>query len=284
MERFVHLHVHTQYSLLDGACRIDRLVEKVRALGQPAVAVTDHGVMYGAIELYKAAKQAGVKPIIGCEVYVAPRTRFDKERRLDSSPYHMVLLCENAEGYQNLIALVSKAYIEGFYSKPRVDDELLRQHHKGLICLSACLAGRIPRMLTRGDYDAADEAVKAYIDIFGRENFFIELQNHGIDEQKRILPELIRLARENGVGLVATNDAHYIDKADSFDQSILVDIQTGRTVNDPSDLEFQTDEFYIKSLAEMREALPDVEKAFENTVRIAERCELKFEFRQTKLP
>ena len=284
MERFVHLHVHTQYSLLDGACRIDRLVEKVRALGQPAVAVTDHGVMYGAIELYKAAKQAGVKPIIGCEVYVAPRTRFDKERRLDSSPYHMVLLCENAEGYQNLIALVSKAYIEGFYSKPRVDDELLRQHHKGLICLSACLAGRIPRMLTRGDYDAADEAVRAYIDIFGRENFFIELQNHGIDEQKRILPELIRLARENGVGLVATNDAHYIDKADSFDQSILVDIQTGRTVNDPSDLEFQTDEFYIKSLAEMREALPDVDEAFENTVRIAERCELEFEFGKTKLP
>ena len=208
MERFVHLHVHSEYSLLDGACRIDRLVEKVKALGQPAVAVTDHGVMYGAIEFYHAAKKAGIKPIIGCEVYVAPRTRFDKQHRVDSSPYHMVLLCENEEGYQNLIKLVSAAYIEGFYNKPRVDNDLLRQHHKGLICLSACLAGRIPRMLSAGDYAAADQAVKEYVDIFGRENFFIELQNHGIEEQKRILPQLIKLARENEVGLVANNDAH----------------------------------------------------------------------------
>ena len=284
MERFVHLHVHSEYSLLDGACRIDRLVEKVKALGQPAVAVTDHGVMYGAIEFYHAAKKAGIKPIIGCEVYVAPRTRFDKQHRVDSSPYHMVLLCENEEGYQNLIKLVSAAYIEGFYNKPRVDNDLLRQHHKGLICLSACLAGRIPRMLSAGDYAAADQAVKEYVDIFGRENFFIELQNHGIEEQKRILPQLIKLARENEVGLVATNDAHYINREDSATQSILVCIQTGRTVNDPSDLEFQTDQFYIKSLEEMRQAIPDVDEAFENTVRIAERCNVEFEFGKTKLP
>ena len=284
MERFVHLHVHSEYSLLDGACRIERLVEKVKALGQPAVAITDHGVMYGAIEFYHAAKKAGVKPIIGCEVYVAPRTRFDKQRRVDSSPYHMVLLCENEEGYQNLIKLVSAAYIEGFYNKPRVDNELLRQHHRGLICLSACLAGRIPRMLSAGDYAAAEQAVREYVDIFGKDNFFIELQNHGIEEQKRILPQLIKLARENEVGLVATNDAHYINREDSSNQSILVCIQTGRTVNDPSDLEFQTDQFYIKSLEEMRQAIPDVDEAFENTVRIAERCNLEFEFGKTKLP
>ena len=284
MERFVHLHVHSEYSLLDGACRIERLVEKVKALGQPAVAITDHGVMYGAIEFYHAAKKAGVKPIIGCEVYVAPRTRFDKQHRVDSSPYHMVLLCENEEGYQNLIKLVSAAYIEGFYNKPRVDNELLRQHHRGLICLSACLAGRIPRMLSAGDYAAAEQAVREYVDIFGKDNFFIELQNHGIEEQKRILPQLIKLARENEVGLVATNDAHYINRQDSSNQSILVCIQTGRTVNDPSDLEFQTDQFYIKSLEEMRQAIPDVDEAFENTVRIAERCNLEFEFGKTKLP
>lgn len=284
MERFVHLHVHSEYSLLDGACRIERLVEKVKALGQPAVAITDHGVMYGAIEFYHAAKKAGVKPIIGCEVYVAPRTRFDKQHRVDSSPYHMVLLCENEEGYQNLIKLVSVAYIEGFYNKPRVDNELLRQHHRGLICLSACLAGRIPRMLSAGDYAAAEQVVREYVDIFGKDNFFIELQNHGIEEQKRILPQLIKLARENEVGLVATNDAHYINREDSSNQSILVCIQTGRTVNDPSDLEFQTDQFYIKSLEEMRQAIPDVDEAFENTVRIAERCNLEFEFGKTKLP
>ena len=284
MERFVHLHVHSEYSLLDGACRIERLAEKVKALGQPAVAITDHGVMYGAIEFYHAAKKAGVKPIIGCEVYVAPRTRFDKQHRVDSSPYHMVLLCENEEGYQNLIKLVSAAYIEGFYNKPRVDNELLRQHHRGLICLSACLAGRIPRMLSAGDYAAAEQAVREYVDIFGKDNFFIELQNHGIEEQKRILPQLIKLARENEVGLVATNDAHYINREDSSNQSILVCIQTGRTVNDPSDLEFQTDQFYIKSLEEMRQAIPDVDEAFENTVRIAERCNLEFEFGKTKLP
>ncbi len=284
MERFVHLHVHTQYSLLDGACRIDRLVQKVKDLGQPAVAITDHGVMYGVIDFYRAAKKAGVKPIIGCEVYVARRTRFDRVHGLDNAPYHMVLLCENEEGYKNLIALVSKGFTEGFYSKPRVDTELLRQHSKGLICLSACLAGRIPRMLSAGDYQAATEAIQEYKEIFGEDRFFIELQNHGIQEQRRILPQLIKLARENEVGLVATNDAHYISKEDSSVQNILVCIQTGRTVNDPSDMEFQTEEFYVKSLEEMRQMIPDVEEAFENTVRIAERCNVDFEFGNTKLP
>ena len=284
MERFVHLHIHTQYSLLDGACRIDRLMQKVADLGQPAVAITDHGVMYGVIDFYRAAKKAGIKPIVGCEVYVARRTRFDRVHGQDNSPYHMVLLCENEEGYRNLISLVSKGFTEGFYGKPRVDNELLRQHSRGLICLSACLAGRIPRALTAGDYQAAVSAVQEYKDIFGADNFFIELQNHGIEAQKRILPQLIKLARENGVGLVATNDAHYIDREDSATQKILVCIQTGRTVNDPSDMEFQTDEFYVKSLEEMRRAIPAVDEAFENTVRIAERCNVEFEFGSTKLP
>ena len=214
MENFAHLHVHTEYSLLDGACRIPALVARAKELGQQSLAITDHGVMYGVIDFYKECKKQGIRPVIGCEVYVAPRTRFDKVHRIDTSPYHLVLLCKNAAGYQNLIAMVSKASIEGFYSKPRVDLELLRTYHEGLICLSACLAGQIPRRLLERDYDAAKETALLYRDIFGPENYYLEVQDHGILEQKQILPDLYRLSEETGIPLVATNDVHYIRQED----------------------------------------------------------------------
>ena len=215
MSGFVHLHVHSEYSLLDGACRISRLLDTAEALGQQAVAVTDHGAMYGCIDFYKEAKRKGIKPIIGCEVYVAPRGRFDKVREFDSESRHLVLLCKNEIGYQNLIYLVSSAWTEGFYGKPRVDDELLRAHSEGLIALSACLAGDIPRALLRNDYDAARKKALLYEEIFGHGNFYIEIQDHGIREQKQILPLLVSLSRETGIPLVATNDCHYIAREDS---------------------------------------------------------------------
>ena len=284
MTDFVHLHVHSEYSLLDGACRIKGLVQRARELGQTAVAITDHGVMYGVVDFYKECKKQGVRPIIGCEVYVAPRTRFDKVYRLDSSPYHLILLCENEIGYRNLIYMVSRGFTEGFYNKPRIDRALLEQHHEGLICLSACLAGEIPRALENGNYEEARKAALWYRDLFGPENYFIELQNHGIEEQQRILPELIRLAQEIGVGLVATNDAHYLTREDSRMQFLLTCIQTGHTVNDEQTLEFPTQEFYIKSGEEMARLFAGVPEALANTVRIAERCRVEFEFGQTKLP
>ena len=202
MTDFAHLHVHTEYSLLDGACRIERLIERVKALGQSAVAITDHGVMFGAVDFYKCAKKHGIKPIIGCEVYVAPRSRFDKQHKIDTSPYHLILLCKNETGYQNLIKMVSAGFVEGFYSKPRIDRALLEQYHEGLICLSACLAGEVPRMLAQGDYARAKETAVWYRDLFGSDNYYIEIQNHGIRLQQQILPDLMRLAGEIGVGLV----------------------------------------------------------------------------------
>ena len=208
MTDFVHLHVHTEYSLLDGACKINELVAQAKELGQEAVAITDHGVMYGAIDFYKAAKKAGIKPIIGCEVYVAPRGRGDKDPAKDKRPYHLVLLCKNNTGYQNLAWLVSRGFTEGFYFKPRIDRELIPGHTEGLICLSACLAGEVPRALTAGEYEKAKEAATWYRDQFGAENYFIEVQNHGIEDQVRILPQLVKLSEELGVGLVATNDSH----------------------------------------------------------------------------
>lgn len=284
MENFAHLHVHTEYSLLDGACRIPALVARAKELGQQSLAITDHGVMYGVIDFYKECKKQGIRPVIGCEVYVAPRTRFDKVHRIDTSPYHLVLLCKNAAGYQNLIAMVSKASIEGFYSKPRVDLELLRMYHEGLICLSACLAGQIPRRLLERDYDAAKETALLYRDIFGPENYYLEVQDHGILEQKQILPDLYRLSEETGIPLVATNDVHYIRQEDHRAQSILVCIQTNHTVNDKSDMEFQTQEFYLKSRAEMEALFADHPEALDNTVKIAEQCQLDFTFGVTKLP
>ena len=282
-KQFVHLHVHTEYSLLDGACRIDRMFDRLKELGQTAIAITDHGVMYGCVDFYKAAKKAGVKPIIGCEVYVATRSRFDKVNRIDGSN-HLVLLCKNETGYKNLIKLVSAGFIEGFYSKPRVDKGLLEQHHEGLVCLSACLAGEIPQALLAGDYEKAKAAALYFNDLFGQGNFYIEIQDHGIDAQQQILPLLIRLARETGIPLVATNDAHYLRKEDSKMQSILICIQTGKTVQDADKLEFETDEFYLKSTEEMYDLFSIAPDACENTVKIAEMCNFDFEFGVTKLP
>ncbi|MDL2232742.1 DNA polymerase III subunit alpha [Ruminococcaceae bacterium OttesenSCG-928-L11] len=284
MSGFVHLHVHTEFSLLDGACRIAPLIAHAKALGQKAIAITDHGVMYGVVDFYKEAVKQGIKPIIGCEVYVAPRTRHDKQHRVDTSPYHLILLCKNETGYQNLIKLVSTGFIEGFYSKPRIDREMLELHHEGLICLSACLAGEIPRALANGEYDRAKETALWYRDLFGQGNYYIEIQNHGMEEQIRILPDMARLSRETGIPMVCTNDAHYIAREDSKMQNILLCIQTNRTVDEGSDMEFGTDEFYIKSEDEMRLIFGQYEGALENTGKIADMCDFHFEFGQTKLP
>ena len=281
---FTHLHLHTEYSLLDGACRIGELMQAVKARGQTAVAITDHGNMFGAVEFYKAAKEAGVKPIIGCEVYVAARSRFDKVRGADSERYHLILLCKNMTGYRNLIAMVSKAWTEGFYTKPRVDRELLQQYHEGLICLSGCLAGEIPRALSRGDYSGAKQTAQWYASLFGHGNYFLEVQNHGLREELDILPDLKRLAAETNIPLVATNDAHYIEKTDAEMQEVLLCIQTNHTLGEDTGLSFATEEFYIKSEEEMRALFPDLPQAIENTAVIAEQCNLEFTFGQTVLP
>ena len=245
---FAHLHVHTEYSLLDGACRIERLLDAAKELGQEAVAITDHGCMYGVVDFYKAAKKRGIHPVIGCEVYVARRTRFDRVHELDGESRHLVLLCENNTGYRNLLVLVSKAWVEGFYNKPRVDLDLLAQHHEGLIALSACLAGGDPpRPVPGGTTTGPGRPLWAYREIFGEENFFLELQDHGLPEQKRINPQLIRLSRETGIPLVCTNDCHYIAPEDSRMHRVLLCIQTGRTLEDGDALEFGSDQFYLKS-------------------------------------
>lgn len=280
---FAHLHVHTEYSLLDGACRISKIAKAAKQKGMTSLAITDHGVMYGVIDFYRACKKGGIHPVIGCEVYVAPTSRFDKTSSYEKY-YHMILLCENNVGYSNLIKLVSKGFIEGFYSKPRIDDELLSQYHEGLICLSACLAGEIPQKLLNGDYESAKKKAEYYRDLFGRENFFIELQDHGIEEQKRIIPNLVKIADEIGVGLVATNDSHYIEQEDSKIHSILLCIQTNTTVNDSNRMEFQTNEFYLKTEDEMRELFGKYPSAIDNTEIIAQRCNVEFEFGVRKLP
>ncbi len=282
MTDFVHLHTHTEYSLLDGACRIKELVLAAKESGQKALAITDHGVMYGAVEFYKAAKQEGIKPIIGCEVYVAPRTRFDKVKEYDGEYRHLVLLCKNAEGYRNLTALVSKGFTEGFYSRPRIDEELLEKHSGGLIALSACLSGEIPKAILRNDYEYAKGFALKYNRIFGQGNYYLELQDHGLADELRVNPQIIRLSEETGIPLVCTNDVHYVAKADAEVQKILICIGTGHTVNEKSGLEFPTDEFYLKTGDEMAEKFP--ESAVLNTVKIAEMCNFDFEFGNTKLP
>ncbi len=283
MSNFVHLHVHSEFSLLDGACRIKKLVQKVKELGQPAVAITDHGNMYGVVDFYKECKANGIKPIIGCEVYVAPRTRFDKVHKIDNSPSHLILLCKNKTGYQNLIKLVSSAYIEGFYNKPRIDHDLLKEHSEGLVCLSACLAGEIPKALRNNDIEKAVEIAKFYKDIF-KDDFYIELQNHGIKEQQRILPMLNKIAKELNIELVATNDCHYVNKDDAKTQAVLMCIQTNTVYGQDNILEFETDEFYVKSYEEMNDLFEDYDRALENTVKISEKCNFDFEFGVTKLP
>ncbi|MBR3968743.1 MAG: DNA polymerase III subunit alpha [Clostridia bacterium] len=281
---FTHLHLHTEYSLLDGCCRINKLIDSVANKGQSAVAITDHGVMYGAIDFYKAAKKKGVKPIIGCEVYVAPNSRFDKQKTPDGNYSHLVLLCENNEGYQNLIKLVSIGFTEGFYTRPRVDRELLEKYHTGLIALSACLAGEIPRAIMDGDYNKAMQTALWYKNVFGENNFFLEVQNHGIAEQQTVNSYIKKLSHETGIPTVATNDVHYIEKDDSFMHKVLLCVQTGSKIGEQNALEFKTEEFYLKSESEMRDALPEFCDAIENTQKIADRCNVEFEFGKIKLP
>ena len=281
---FVHLHIHTEYSLLDGACRIGSMMERVKEIGQSAIAITDHGVMYGCIDFYKAAKAAGIKPIIGCEVYVAPRTMADRVHGIDNDAYHLVLLCENMTGYQNLCRLVSEAFTHGFYGKPRVDLDLLEKYHEGLIALSACLAGAIPQYIMENDYAAAKKYALKLASIFGEGNFFLELQDHGIEEQIPVNQGVQRLARETGLPLVITNDAHYLRKEDAAMQDVLLCVQTGKTVDDENRMRFQTEEFYLKSEEEMRQLFPNCEEAFENTAKIAERCNVEFKFNEYHLP
>ena len=281
---FVHLHLHTEYSLLDGACRIGKLMQRVKELGQTAVAITDHGVMYGVIDFYKAAKAAGVKPIIGCEVYVAPRTMQDKTHGIDNEGRHLVLLCKDETGYRNLSYMVSRAFLDGFYGKPRIDMELLRRHSEGLIGLSACLAGAIPRLLSEDDYEGARKLALEYSRIFGKDNFYLELQDHGLPAQAKVNALLLKLSRETGLPLVVTNDAHYLTKEDAVIQDVLMCIQMAKTIDDPNRLKFETNEFYVKSEEELRSLFPNVPEAFENTAKIAERCNVEFEFNHYHLP
>lgn len=290
MTDFVHLHLHSEYSLLDGACRIKDIPARAKACGHTAVALTDHGVLYGAIEFYEACMREGIKPIIGCEVYVAPGSRYDKgtgragHNGREGAYTHLVLLCENMTGYRNLIALVSRGFTEGFYARPRVDMELLSRYHEGLIALSGCLSGDIPRRLLAGDFDGAAAAAHRLAEIFGRDHFYIELQNHGLAEEKQILPSLMKLARTCDLPMVATNDCHYLRRADASVQEILTCIQTGRTLAEGSGVGFATDEFYYKDSTEMAVLFGKYEGALENTVRIAERCDLTFDFSHTYLP
>ena len=284
MEPFVHLHVHTEYSLLDGACRIDRLMERVKENGQTAVAMTDHGVMYGAIQFYQAALEAGIHPVIGCEIYVAPRSRFDKDSASDRSPYHLILLCENQQGYQNLLQIVSKASIEGFYAKPRADWELLTQYHEGLIALSGCMSGEVARKLRNGETEAAKETAERYAALFGKDHYYLEIQNHGLAEDLRLLDGIRKLAKATGIPLAATNDAHYLRKSDASLQKLLVCIQTGTTMQAPSSMVMPNDEFYLKSTEEMNALFAEFPDALRNTAEIAERCNVTFEFGKIKLP
>ena len=281
---FVHLHLHTEYSLLDGASRIDRLFETIKSKGQSAVAITDHGVMYGVMDFYKKAKANGVKPIIGCEVYVAPDSRFNKQKSSDRNYHHLILLCKNMKGYENLIKMVSLGFTEGFYSKPRIDKELLEKHSEGLICLSACIAGEIPSYLLYGNYAKAKETALYFANVFGKENFYLELQNHGIKEQLTVNNGLKRISKETGIGLVCTNDVHYIEKQDSKMQNVLLAIGTGKKLDDEDLMSFETEEFYLKSGEEMAVLFPDTPEALTNTVKIAECCNLEFEFHKLKLP
>ena len=281
---FVHLHVHSEYSLLDGACRIKGLIARAKELGQKAVAITDHGVMYGVINFYKEAKAQGIKPIIGCEVYVAPRSRLDKENREDARGYHLILLCKNETGYKNLCMLVSLANTEGFYVRPRVDMELLERYSQGLVCLSACLAGVIPQKILAGDYDGAKAEALRFRDIYGSDSFYLEIQNHHMPEQKKVNEALFKMSSETGIPLVATNDAHYLRRSDAQVHDILICVQTGKTVYDEDRMRFETDEFYIKSEEEMANLFPDHPEAIENTEKIADMCNLDFEFNHYHLP
>ena len=279
---FTHLHLHTEYSLLDGACRIPKLVERIKALGMTACAITDHGVMYGCIDFYSAMKDAGIKPIIGCEVYVC-RDRLDKSAA-NREYSHLILLCENNTGYQNLMKLVSEGFLTGYYYRPRIDYNLIRQHSQGLICLSACLSGDLPKLLLQGRYDDAEAYVREMQDIFGEKNFYVEIMDHGIREEKIVMPRLISLAREMNVPLVATNDCHYLEEKDADAQEVLLCIQTGKTLDDANRMRMDTRQLYVKSEDEMRTLFAACPDAVDRTQEIADRCNVEFEFGVTRLP
>ncbi len=281
---FVHLHVHSEYSLLDGACRIGELAALAKEMGQDALAVTDHGVMYGVVDFYRACRKEGVKPIIGCEVYVAPRGRTDKEYGLDNNYSHLILLCRNETGYHNLCKLVSEGFVNGFYIRPRIDWDLLHEHAEGLICLSACLAGDIPQKIVHGDYEGAKARALELRDLFGEDGFYLELQDHGIPDERRAAQGLIRIHDETGIPLVVTNDAHYLRKEDAYTQDVLMCIQTGKTVDDEDRMKFSVQEMYLKSEEEMRALFPDFPEACDNTVKIAGMCDFDFEFGNYHLP
>ncbi|ADL13378.1 DNA polymerase III subunit alpha [Acetohalobium arabaticum] len=284
MSGFVHLHCHTEYSLLDGAARIGELVTQAADYGMPALAITDHGNMYGAVEFYKAAKDAGIKPIIGSEVYVAPESRFNQKHNRADSPYHLVLLAKNNQGYRNLLKLVSKGYLEGFYYKPQIDLELLRKYNEGLICLSGCLAGRIARGLLNEQQQQVKEMISTYQDIFGENDFYLELQDQGLRKEKIINHSLIELGEEMDVPLVATNDVHYLNQEDAQAHDVLLCIQTGKLLTTEDRMKFPNDEFYLKSGQEMADIFSEVPQAIENTVEIAKRCNVELDFDQTYLP
>ena len=282
---FVHLHTHTEYSLLDGSNKIKEYVKRVKELGMNAAAITDHGVMYGVIDFYRAAKAEGINPIIGCEVYVAPNSRFDRELTGgEDRYYHLVLLAENQTGYQNLIKIVSAGFVDGFYYRPRVDMEILNQYHEGIIALSACLAGEVPRYIEKGLYDEAKAAALRYLECFGKGNYFLELQDHGIPEQATVNTALLRMSKELDIPLVATNDIHYTNADDAKAHDILLCIQTGKKLDDADRMRYEGGQYYVKSEDEMKLLFPYALEAIENTQKIADRCHVDFTFGEYKLP
>ena len=281
---FTHLHVHTEYSLLDGAARINDLLDAAKNFGMTSLAITDHGTMYGVIDFYKAAKKRGIKPIIGCEVYVAPQSRFDREKTDGTKYFHLILLAENDTGYKNLVKLASRAATEGFYYRPRVDKEILSEYHEGLIALSACVAGEIPRAILDGNFNRAKELIAEYVDIFGRDNFFLEIQNHGLDDEYKVRRALKNFSAEMNIPLVATNDSHYVRREDAEFHDLLLCIQTNKIIHDAKRMKFSSDDYYLKSAEEMRELFFDTPEACDNTLKIAERCNVTLEFGKFQMP
>ena len=283
MSEFVHLHVHSEFSLLDGANRIKDLPKRCKELGMDSIAITDHGVMFGVIDFYKECKANGIKPIIGCEVYVAPRTRFDKESNIDNKYYHLILIAKNNEGYKNLAKLVSLGFVDGYYYKPRIDKEILEKYHEGLICCSACLGGEVAQNILKDNIEEAEKVALWHKNIFG-EDYYLEVQSNTMANQILVNQKLIQMSRKLDIPLVATNDAHYLKKEDSFNHEVLLCIQTGKNLKDEDRMRFETDDFYIKSPEEMKDYFKNLPEAIENTVKIAEKCNVEFEFGHTILP